>query len=71
MSTNDSHLECTTCGRKDVTNFARSLRTGWPMCCGQTMMLVRTEANIEDAVGGAISEGLSGARRVMQLPGDA
>lgn len=70
MSTNDSYLECSACGKKARTNFGHSLRNGWPMCCGYTMRLLQTAANIEHAVGAAIDEGLLGARHAMQLPGD-
>jgi len=70
MSKPDSHVECGNCGNKTVANFAHALRNGWPMCCGLTMMLIHTAANIEHAVGEAIGEGLKGARHAMQVPGD-
>jgi hypothetical protein len=47
----DSYLKCAACGRESTTNFASSLRTGWEKCCGYTMRLERTEADIGDAVG--------------------
>jgi hypothetical protein len=43
----DSYLQCTVCGRRSTTNFASSLRTGWEKCCGYTMRLIRTNADIE------------------------
>jgi hypothetical protein len=45
----DSYLRCTVCGRESTTSFASSLHTGWEKCCGYTMTLVRTEADIEAA----------------------
>jgi len=66
----DSGVECQSCGKTRVANFARCLREGWPMCCGETMRLLHTFANIEHAVGEAIGEGLAGARHAMHLPGD-
>ncbi len=70
MSTPDSKVECQSCGSKATPNFAKSLREGWPMCCGQTMRLMNTQADIEHAVGAAMGEGLQGAKHQMMLPGD-
>lgn len=42
----DSYLKCTVCGRESTTSFASSLRTGWEKCCGYTMSLERTDADI-------------------------
>jgi hypothetical protein len=50
----DSYLLCTVCGRRSTTSFASSLRTGWEKCCGYTMRLVRTEADIEAATTSAL-----------------
>jgi len=58
----DSQLRCTQCGRISRTNFAHSLRHGWEMCCGYTMTLERTEADMDAAVGSAFGEGLRAAR---------
>lgn len=43
----DSYLRCTVCGRESTTSFASSLRSGWERCCGLTMTLVRTTADVE------------------------
>ena len=48
---NDSWLRCTVCGRESTTRFASSLATGWEKCCGYTMRLERTTADIDQAVG--------------------
>lgn len=67
----DSRIECHCCGKKRLVNFAHCLREGWPMCCGQTMLLTRTATDIGLAVGEAIGEGLAGVRHRLQLPGDS
>lgn len=51
----DSYLKCTVCGREDVGNFSHNLRHGWPKCCGYTMRLERTDADIDAAVGDAFA----------------
>jgi hypothetical protein len=51
MSGNDTYLHCTVCGRTSSTSFKSSLERGWEKCCGYTMRLMRTEADIERAVG--------------------
>jgi len=43
-------IECQKCGAKLGVNFGRCLGNGWPTCCGETMYLKRTRANIEKAV---------------------
>lgn len=50
----DSFLRCTVCGRTSTASFSSSLRTGWEKCCGYTMRLERTDAD----VGGALLETL-------------
>jgi hypothetical protein len=52
----DSYLRCTICGRTSTTDFASSLRTGWERCCGYTMRLERTDADIEAAVGSVVGQ---------------
>lgn len=61
----DSYLRCTECGRKETTNFSHSLRNGWPKCCGYTMRLERTDADIGGAVGDAMAP-LKTAREAMR-----
>lgn len=51
----DSYLRCSVCGRESTTNFSSSLRHGWEKCCGYTMTLVRTDADIDAAVGDAFA----------------
>jgi hypothetical protein len=50
----DCDLLCTVCGRESQTNFASSLREGWPKCCGYTMRLEHTDADIDQAVKQAV-----------------
>lgn len=61
MSAPDSTLLCTVCGRQSTTAFASSLRDGWERCCGYTMTLVRTTADVEGAVVDAIGDGPAAA----------
>lgn len=72
MSTSDSKVKCESCGREAQPNFAKCLREGWPECCGSTMRLMNTQADIGQAVGGVMGEGLEHAKRLrgMMLPGD-
>lgn len=51
----DTYLRCTVCGRTSTTSFASSLRTGWEKCCGYTMRLERTEADIGAATVAALA----------------
>lgn len=54
----DSYLRCTVCGRESTTSFASSLRHGWERCCGYTMRLVRTDADIGAATRQTLTEQL-------------
>ncbi len=56
MKRHDSYLRCTVCGRESTTSFASSLRTGWEKCCGYTMTLIRTDADIETATTSVLAE---------------
>jgi len=47
----DSLVRCDKCGREERPNFAASLASGWPKCCGYTMRLITTKADIDKAVG--------------------
>jgi len=62
----DSYLKCTVCGRESTTTFTSSLRTGWEKCCGYTMRLMRTNADIDAAVRGVV--GQAGKQRRGDLP---
>lgn len=52
----DSLVKCTVCGREENPSFAGSLANGWPKCCGYTMRLLRTEADIEATVGSVAAQ---------------
>ena len=49
--TPDTPVSCSHCGKTDKVSFAYCLGHGWPKCCGYTMTMGKTEANIHDAVG--------------------
>ena len=51
----NSSVECQKCGAKLRVNFGKCLASGWPTCCGETMYLKSTQANIEKAVDGSVA----------------
>ena len=50
MSTGNTTVRCDKCSREQRVNFSVCLRTGWPKCCGYTMRLMTTKADIAAAV---------------------
>ena len=48
----DSRVRCDKCGCELRVNFAVCLRSGWPKCCGWTMRLMTTKADIAAAADG-------------------
>ena len=48
---NDTTVQCKKCGRKQHLMFANGLKNGWSQCCGYTMPIIQTTANIKKAVG--------------------
>lgn len=47
---NDTIVQCKKCGRKQYLKFVNGLKNGWSKCCGYTMPIVFTNANMEEAV---------------------
>ena len=47
VEANDSLVRCIHCGKEERVTFIYCLKNGWPKCCGYTMRLVETKANIE------------------------
>lgn len=47
---NDTTLLCVTCGAQSTGMFAELLRTGWPTCCGRTMLVTVDPQLINEAV---------------------
>ncbi len=43
----DSLVRCNHCGKEERVTFIYCMRNGWPKCCGYTMRLVETKADIE------------------------
>lgn len=62
----DSLVRCLECGREAHVNFAFCLKHGWPKCCGLTMDLVNTEADIEEAVETIAGKSLAMLRRLIK-----
>lgn len=46
----DSFVVCDKCGARKEVDFRACVRAGWPLCCGYTMRLDRTHADVEKAV---------------------
>jgi hypothetical protein len=55
----DTILWCMCCGRVQSADFAASLTAGWPSCCGRTMWLQSTTADLEAATRRAIEHGIT------------
>jgi len=51
----DTVVECAKCGKRQYLDFAMGLKNGWSKCCGYTMQIVKTTANIEKAVARSIN----------------
>jgi len=52
----DTFVKCDRCGRQTRVAFAKGLARGWPECCGETMRLVRTNADIGATVGDHLAD---------------
>jgi len=46
----DTIVECKKCGHREYLMFANGLKNGWNKCCGETMPILVTIGNIEEAV---------------------
>jgi hypothetical protein len=62
----DCELRCNVCGRESKANFASSLRDGWEECCGYTMSLVSTSADVGDATRQALGCAPGFVRRALE-----
>lgn len=51
----DSYVKCDKCSASKQVDFTACLRSGWPKCCGKTMRLINTQADIDAAVSKAMS----------------
>ena len=52
----DSIVKCLTCGKEEQVKFGFCLFKGWPKCCGYTMRLMKTDADIDNDVFSGIKE---------------
>lgn len=46
----DTVVQCKKCGHKEYLEFINGLRNGWNQCCGQTMPILKTTANIQEVM---------------------
>ena len=47
-------VRCKKCGKIQYLEFKNGLKNGWSKCCGETMPIIKTIANIEKATKEAI-----------------
>ncbi len=47
VESKDSLVRCNHCGKEERVTFIYCMRNEWPKCCGYTMRLVETKADIE------------------------
>jgi hypothetical protein len=50
MTDDDTIVQCKKCWKKQHVNFADALKNGWPLCHGETMVMVFSDADIDKAV---------------------
>jgi len=50
----DTAVRCKKCGKIQYLQFKYGMKNGWSICCGETMPIVKTIANIEKATKEAI-----------------
>lgn len=43
----DTVVECKKCGKRQYLYFANGLKNGWSKCCGETMPIVKTTADLD------------------------
>jgi hypothetical protein len=48
MHGHDTVVQCKKCGRKQFLDFINGLKNGWSSCCGQTMPILKTTANVSE-----------------------
>lgn len=46
----DTECRCRHCNKAQFVNFATCLKEGWPECCGWTMQLILTKADIPEEI---------------------
>lgn len=50
----EMRVKCVECGREERPDHGRSLKSGWPKCCGYTMRLESTKEFIAAIEAGGI-----------------
>jgi hypothetical protein len=46
----DTIVQCKHCGKRQYLKFANGLKNGWDICCKETMPILVTVADIDQAV---------------------
>lgn len=52
---NDSLVRCSVCEVIKKVDFGYCLENGWPKCCGVTMRLINSSANVSEVADRVIS----------------
>lgn len=56
----DTCVRCRKCGKERNLSFLQSMKDGWPLCHGETMILLTTTADINLAMINLIDESPKG-----------
>lgn len=62
MHGHDTVVQCKKCGRKQYLDFINGMKNGWSKCCGETMLLLKTTADIEQSVRKALFGQIGGEK---------
>lgn len=57
----DTVVQCKKCGRKQYLMFTNGMKNGWSKCCGQTMPILKTTANVKEATKKVIFDQIGGS----------
>ena len=67
MHGHDTVVQCKKCGRKQYLDFINGLKNGWSQCCGQTMPILKTTANIPQVMKEIVKEIFVGVEGVKKI----
>jgi hypothetical protein len=57
MHGHDTVVQCKKCGRKQYLEFINGMKNGWSKCCGETMLLLKTTADMKQVIHELLSGG--------------
>lgn len=53
----DTLVKCDVCGKSKKVDFGYCLSNGWPECCGYTMRMIKSDANVEKTMTKLLDKG--------------